>query len=328
MPDKSVKRSNEKTESIVKTHKDQIDEIKVTPQLILYSILHTMGLEFWIVSMGPFFVGWTVSKQSMILDWQLVFGMVIVGPLIGSFTFLFNEYYDSKSDIYNVRKITSALVVGLMDMRTAMISALVLLIIGLVLSFFISFIFFMLVLAMVALSILYSDPRTKLKGRGGMDLLVNIIGLGVLCPIAGWSIHNPPLEFPLLYLFTIMMIIGGLYAPTTVADYAADKKAGYRTLAIVFGKKTTIVMGFVFLALGCFTLVGMGILEIFPFKYEYFIWVWPFLVSPPLMYLYLFRNIERTNFFWPLFSIFYIQGIGTYLFLLMFAFEWTPISAF
>ncbi|UCH88307.1 MAG: UbiA prenyltransferase family protein [Thermoplasmata archaeon] len=324
MPEPTNSRSSKSEEPILKSHKDKIAEIRVTPQLILYSILHTCGLEFWIVSMGPFFIGWCISKESMILDWQIFIGVAIVGPLIGGFTFLFNEYFDKKSDMYNIRKITSALIVGLMDLNTIRAASIILLMAGLVLSLLFSLTFFLLILAMVILSILYSDPRTKLKGRGGMDLLVNILGLGVLCPLAGWSIYNPPLEFPPIYLFTIMMIIGGLYAPTTVADYDADKIAGYRTLAIVLGKKQTIILGFILLTLGCGTLILMGLFEIFPFKFEYLVWVWPALVLPPAIYAYSFRNIENLNFFWPLFLIFYIQGAGTFIFLLMFSFDWIP----
>lgn len=310
---------------ILETHKERIDEIKMTPQLILYSILHTCGLEFWIVSMGPLFIGWCISKQSMILDWQIIIGLGIVGPLIGGFTFLFNEYFDMKSDMYNIRKITSALIVGLLDRKSTMATAVILLALGLILAILISIIFFLLVLAMAVLAILYSHPSTKLKGRGGMDLLVNILGLGVLCPLAGYSIYNSPLEFPPIYLFTIMMIIGGLYAPTTVADFEADVKAGYRTLAVVLGKSHTIITGFILLSTGCITLIVMGFYDIFPMKYDYLIWVWPFLILPPLIYLYFFRKIENLNFFWPLFFIFYIQGAGTFLFLLMYSFDWTPM---
>jgi len=325
MQDKPGGRPDDYDKTLYRTHKERLNEIKMTPQLILYSILHTMGLEFWIVSMGPFFIGWCISKESMIIDWQIVFGLIIVGPLLGGFTFLFNEYFDMKSDIYNIRKITSALVVGLMDYKTALIGSFILLTLGLVLALTFSFTFFMLIFLMVVLSILYSDPRTKLKGKGGMDLLVNILGLGVLCPLAGWNIYNPPLEFPPLYLFAIMMIIGGLYAPTTAADHEADVKAGYRTLSVVLGKQKTVILGFILLSIGCGTLFFMGFFEIFPFKYKYFVWVWPFLVAPSIIYAFSFRNLKNLNYFWPLFYIFYTQGAGTFLFLLMFSFEWTPL---
>jgi chlorophyll synthase len=326
MPEPIGKDTANSGASIFKTHKDRIREIIKKPQLIIYSILHTCGIEFWIVSMGPFFIGWCISKQSMILDWQIIIGLAIVGPLIGGFTFLFNEYYDMKADIYNVRKISSALVLGLLDMKTTITLSFVLLVLGLFLSLLFSLTFFILILAMAVLSILYSHPVTKLKSRGGMDLLVNIIGLGVLCPIAGWSIYNPILEFPPIYLFAMMMIIGGLYAPTTVADYDADNKAGYGTLAIMLGKNATITLGFILLTLGCFTLIFMGFFEFFPFKFKYLIWVWPFLILPSIIYAYFFRRIERLDFFMPLFYIFYAQGIGTFLFLLMFAFDWVPMD--
>jgi chlorophyll synthase len=325
MTGKAVSDIKNNEEPIVSKYKDKIEEIKMTPQLILYSILHTCGLEFWIVSMGPTFIGWCIAKESMVLDWQIFIALSIVGPLIGGFTFLFNEYFDQKADLYNIRKITSALVVGLFDLNTVKWLAVICLALGLALSIIISFTFFILVLAMVVLSILYSDPRTKLKGRGGMDLLVNILGLGVLCPLAGYSIYKFPLDFPPIYLFSIMMIIGGLYAPTTVADHSADLKAGYRTLAVVLGKKSTIITGFVLLSIGCATLIIMGIYEIYPFKFIYLKWCWPFLIMPSIIYAYSFRKIEGINFFWPLFFIFYTQGIGTFLFLLMFAFNWTPL---
>src|SRR5439155_1263038 len=82
------------------------------------------------------------------------------------------------------------------------------------------------------LSFAYSVPGIHWKGVAGMDLLTNMVGFGVLCPLSGWVLIRPVESAPWWFIGTIALFLGALYAPTTASDYAADRAFGIRTLAV------------------------------------------------------------------------------------------------
>ncbi len=49
---------------------------------------------------------------------------------------------------------------------------------------------------MLVLGWLYSAPPIRLKARPGADVTVNALVVGVLGPLAGWSLHRPPGAYP------------------------------------------------------------------------------------------------------------------------------------
>src|SRR5438445_11908239 len=79
--------------------------------------------------------------------------------------------------------------------------------------------FLVLTILIIALSFAYSVPGIHWKGVAGMDLLTNMVGFGVLCPLSGWVLIRPIESAPWWFIGTIALYLGALYAPTTASDY-------------------------------------------------------------------------------------------------------------
>lgn len=300
------------------------------------SFLRLIGIEFWIVAIGPFIIGWGISAKTIFPEpttlFNLMIGLVVIGPLIGGFTFLINAYYDMLSDFANPRKTQSMILKGLIKPNTTFKFGVCFCILGVLLSLIVSKVFTLLILFAILLSLLYSHPKTKFKARCGLDILTNMVGLGIICPLAGWVVSKPDnllfiLNFPPLQLLASFLIIGGLYAPTTVADYNADKIANLRTLAVKLGREKTLILGFVLLTLGVIILVLMGVFNIFPYGNNLFLTnkeglplpvvdnifygFWPFIVIQPFFYLwFFFKNPDYSEIFSGLFLLATTQGIA------------------
>src|SRR2546430_17459630 len=60
---------------------------------------------------------------------------------------------------------------------------------------------------MILLSFAYSIPRIHWKGVAGMDLVTNMLGFGVLCPLCGWSLMRPIEAAPWWYIGTIALFL-------------------------------------------------------------------------------------------------------------------------
>lgn len=326
-----------------KNQQKEQDE-KVAVSTLFNSFFRLIGVEFWIVAIGPFIIGWEIASKSIVPDANLIIGLIVVGPLMGGFTFLINAYYDISSDFANPRKTQSMILKGLIKPDTTFKFGISFCILGILLSLIISKIFTLLILFIAFLSILYSHPKTKFKARGGLDILTNMLGLGVLCPLGGWVVYNPNdllfiLNFPPLQLLASFLIIGGLYAPTTVADYNADKTANLKTLAVKLGKERTMFLGFVLLTLGVMLLVFMGIFNIFPYGNNLFLTdekglplpvpnnifygYWPLIVIQPFFYIwFFFRDSNHSDMFSGLFLLATTQGVSFLIFMLYYTGVW------
>jgi chlorophyll synthase len=102
------------------------------------------------------------------------------------------------------------------------------------------------VLLALVLGCAYSVPPVRLKTRAGFDVAVNSLALGAFGPLAGWAAVTSELRgFPWLMALQGTLVAVGLYLPTTLADLEADRAAGYQTIAVRLGARTTYRLGFV-----------------------------------------------------------------------------------
>ncbi len=290
---------------------------------IVISLLHTFGIEFWIVALGPFYIGWSIALGLIFPMEDTILAMVVLGPCIAGFTFLFNDHCDWTNDIGNWRKDTGLIHSGLLSPERALRLSLALAAIGMLISLWLSLTFAILMGLALALSALYSHPITKLKAKPGIDLLVNMVGIGILCPLAGWEIGGGDiLQFPLHYLFAIALIIGGLYGPTTVVDWKSDKQAGYQTLAVRLGPRNALKLSQLLLTLGVASLIvqGMndyviprGVLQV----------TYPTLLATPLIYLVAFHKPTEIRVLAGLFFTSVMFAFGCVMFLFYNSGIWT-----
>jgi chlorophyll synthase len=189
--------------------------------------------------------------------------------------------------------------------------------------------FLLVTVLMTLLSIAYSSPRVHWKGVAGLDLLTNMAGFGVLCPLAGWSLLRPIESAPWWFIGTIALFLGALYAPTTASDAAADSAFGIRTLAVRLGVRRTLLAGFV-LQVASVSLLGVGwALRWFPFDgpaYGGMGELWPFLGLQIAFYAIFMRRATVGRIWALLLMLSILQGLGVILMLWRFVGEhgWAP----
>src|SRR5436305_14123069 len=191
-------------------------ELRVSPSDLTELIVSLGGVKFWIVAVAPLYIGWVLAQPAsarhlFIDDLRVVLGILVVGPLLGTFTLLVNVYYDmGTTDRVNPRKMYVQVVeeligAGLMERDTLLLAAFGFAAMGLVLAAYVSgaivgydmtepigpltafvgnYGFFLMTTRTMALSIACSAPRIHWKGVAGMDLLTNMVGFVVLCPLA------------------------------------------------------------------------------------------------------------------------------------------------
>jgi 4-hydroxybenzoate polyprenyltransferase len=94
----------------------------------------------------------------------------------------------------------------------------------------------MATLALLTVAWAYSVPPLRLKERPPLDALANGLGFFLLPFVMGYSLAGNPLEMPPRY-YLLALAVCGVHALATAADYAADRAAGHRTLAVAFGRR-------------------------------------------------------------------------------------------
>lgn len=336
-------------------------EIRVSPSDLTELIVSLGGVKFWIVAVAPLYIGWVLaqpaSTRHLFVDHlRVVLGILVVGPLLGTFTLLLNVYYDmGTTDRVNPRKkyvqvVEELIGEGLMERDTLLLAAFGFAAMGLVLAAYVSqvfvqyvpseaigplttvigrFGFLLMTVLMTLLSLAYSSPRVHWKGVAGLDLLTNMVGFGVLCPLAGWSLLRPMETAPWWFIATIALFLGALYAPTTASDAAADRAFGIRTLAVRLGVRRTLLVGFVLQVASVALLSGGWAVRWFPFDgpaYDAMTELWPFLGLQVLFYA-IFSWRATVGRIWALLLMLSIlQGLGVILMLWRFVGEhgWAP----
>jgi len=87
-----------------------------------------------------------------------------------------------------------------------------------------------------AMSVAYSVPPVRLKAVAGADWTINIIGVGVLTPFAGWAASGALLRPEGTWLMIgFGFLFGSLYPLTQIYQFDEDRARGDRTLARMLG---------------------------------------------------------------------------------------------
>lgn len=254
------------------------------------TLLILLGVPFWVISLGCVYLGWAIATHEIIPDLQLLVAFAISSVFITGSTFAYNDYADRDIDKMNLRKKGSLLVWGLMDPKLALRLSVALAVLGILFSLFINLAFTGLMAACVVLSLLYSNPHVKLKSRGGWDLLVNMFGIGVILPLAGWSVARPVQEFPFLYLPAVSFGIGALYLLSTIADHRIDRASGVNSVVVRFGREAAIRLGFAFLVIDTLSLVLIGYFNyLVSWRIMRFLWP-PLVIQWIAYYIYMIRG--------------------------------------
>ncbi len=295
-----------------------VDETyEVSPLKILRYVLKHMVPLFWGVSILPFYMSWVFATSelfpSYFIDiftsgsstqaevnrfWEFLLGVIVMGPFLGGSTLLYNDYWDSEVDKNSKRKSLFPLPSGLVSHRAILIASIFLMILAIVMSFFISLLFMVLVSIAVALSICYSTPPLRLKNRAGLDVMTNAIGSGVICSIAGWIVTQPLIDYPVLWGFTSLFGVSSIYIPTTIIDSESDKLAGVNTFSVRFGKKNAFLVGLSCVIIANILIIFMGLTN-YLIDVGFLYVAWPIALAQPVLYAIIlrkqsFKNVYRT----------------------------------
>jgi 4-hydroxybenzoate polyprenyltransferase len=196
---------------------------------------------FWPVSWVPAYLGTVLAGRAWLPAHadapRAVVALLVLGPLVWGAVLAQNDLHDLRSDRDNPRKATAPLVTGAVSARRlrAWYRGMALAAVGCALV--VGPLFVLGVAGVLALGWAYSVPPLRLKTRPGWDVAVNAVVVGVVSPVAGWSISRPPWEFPWQFALIGLLFAAALYVPTTVTDLAADAGAGDTTFAVRFGPR-------------------------------------------------------------------------------------------
>ena len=248
--------------------------------------LRFIGFEFWMVGFTPFFIGYVVSSREL-YSFDLFYGFLIIALLTSS-TFVLNHICDIDLDKRNPRKEFSLLVRGTLSLRSSWLLFWTLQLSCILLSLKFNSEFLYCIFGLTLISFVYNIEPFRFKSKPGLDLLSNGISLGLLIPLAAWSINQPLIEFPKLFFLSTIFYLLALYCPTMAVDVDFDRNFGVETFATKFGAVFTMKLSWFFTICGVLILLLSGYFEIFPWNYDLLIWTgWLLILEIIVHYIYL-----------------------------------------
>ncbi|MEU4242061.1 UbiA prenyltransferase family protein [Actinoplanes sp. NPDC026619] len=202
---------------------------------------------FWPVSWAPAYLGTVLAGRAWLPDDvpRAAVALLVLGPLIWGAVLAQNDLHDLDSDRANPRKANAPLVTGAVSaarlrrwyalMAVASVGA----------ALVVGPLFVVGVGGVLVLGWAYSVPPLRLKTRPGWDVAVNALVVGLVSPVAGWSITREPWQFPWQFGVIGVLFAAALYVPTTVTDLVADTGAADTTFAVRFGARVAYAIGLV-----------------------------------------------------------------------------------
>lgn len=294
---------------------------EISPLKITRYILKHMAIMFWGVSIVPFYMAWVFASTEMLpaSSWDphftnFILGIIIIGPFLGGFTLLFNDYWDYKMDKLSRRKSDYPLPQGLIKRTTVFKVSMGLMVLGIILSSIISLQFMLIIILCIFLAIIYSAPPIRIKNLAGLDIVLNATGSGILCSFAGWVLVKPIIEFPILWLIPMFFGVAAIYIPTTIIDYDSDKKNNVKTIAVRLGQKGAFYLGLVCISVANAAVISMGLMN-YIITPKFVSVVWPVAVAQVVFYGIILKKQTFENIFSTIVGISILLIIGNLLLL-------------
>lgn len=272
--------------------------------------------EFWLVTIFPLYMGWVLASRELWpglglwvglaqqgagggvspaeflaalqlwlgVAWPFLAALACLGPLIWGSTLLYNNYRDLQADKTNPRRQRDPHVLGLVSPGQALWGARLLGALGLVVAALVGPLFLAFMALCLLLSWAYSAPPLHLKARAGFDVVVNVLGIGVLCTLADWSLASPLEGFPWPFLALPALLLASAYIPTTLVDYPTDKAFGVRSIAVALGPERAFWLGFGIAVLSNLVFLLAALLD-YVVSWRVYQYIWPASVAELLSYL-------------------------------------------
>ncbi|MCB9696401.1 MAG: UbiA prenyltransferase family protein [Alphaproteobacteria bacterium] len=123
----------------------------------------------------------------------------------------------------------------------------------------------LLVALCVALAVAYSAPATAWKAHPVLGPVVNVLGYGVLSPLAGWWVADvPPTRRAVATAVLLACWVAATYYGAQGFQAEEDRHRGYRTLVAVHGERVTIGVARALYATSMAGLLGLAALGWYP----------------------------------------------------------------
>ncbi len=142
---------------------------------------------------------------------------------------------------------------------------------------------------LLALSYSYSAPPVRLKERAPLDSISNGALFFVVFAL-GYSYGGDVWTIP-FKIYLVAACVMGIHSFGTVMDYITDKKAGHKTFAVLFGKRTASAFALVvFVSAILFSNIETAVI-IYYFIYCSVLFLISFIIPSEKLALLLFRLI-------------------------------------
>lgn len=247
-------------------------------------IIH-LRLPFQLMMFFIFLTGFIVGGYSNISN--LLLGAIIFFIFISGGTVAYNSYYDNDEGpvnfINNPPKPTKSLLVLSIIFKAS----------GIIFSLLINFKFFIICVAFVFMSVLYSHPKFRFKTKYGLDLVINGVGYGSLSILGGWLCTNSEINFKIIFLSILAFFIVSTGHPLTqIFQYEDDKKKDENTFVVIFGPKKSLLMSLIFLLI---TLILSNVFFAIYFNFLFNIVISAILLPGTFFLYYWSKNLRIVN---------------------------------
>ena len=158
--------------------------------------------------------------------------------------YILNQIHDIESD--RINKKLFFLAEGLMPVKNARVETVLLISIGIIGAFMISFQLGILYILGFVFGFLYSAPPFSFKNRHIWGLLSNALGHGSLTFLIGWCVtSNLSLE-AFLFSLPYLLAVAAVYLNTTLPDIEGDRKVKKITLGVKLGISVSCWLSVIF----------------------------------------------------------------------------------
>lgn len=286
----------------------------------LLAFLRSMRPETWFLGSLPIvFMGLVAADFN--INFQSIYGIssliiIIVIFQLGG-TNMFNEVFDTEAD--KINKPHRSIVSGKISRNSALAISFLMLLGGVVWSYFLNFYVFLISLVAFMFGILYSIPRIRLKDFPLTAMITLGVGYGFVIPVSPWFLFKG--TGSLIAWLIILMSFTWFFGTTNFKDFKdvpGDKAKGTKSLVIMMGEEKTLN---VMKVLMCF--VPSALLILYVLTGFFPIWTLLALISFSATFYVLrwlsknysprnaFRGYKMTYFLYP--SIFVFLALGFWL---------------
>ena len=197
--------------------------------------MHMRPLE-WPIMTVHFLFGALMAVGLGLPWWNLLLGWFIFVVLMNGGTLAINSAFDMDDGDVGYLKAPPEVPKYLAHVSGAMLAA------AFLLGYLLRGVFAWATAACVLMSVLYSVPPARLKSKAGWDIAINMLGYGLLTPLAGWGATGHPLA-PWFWKVCIGFgfLFGSLYPATQIYQLEEDGARGDRTFVVALGIPMSLI---------------------------------------------------------------------------------------